>query len=174
MRYTIALGGNVGDARKTLDQAVCAIEKAISRPLAVSTYYWTKPLVHPSKPVRQNPYLNAVVEIDALLDPEEVLRRLLAIESSLGRVRANEQIPWGPRTIDLDLIAQEQAIVETEFLTLPHPQMHLRDFVLLPMQQVNPQWRHPLLKQNVSEMLAALQERFILSEANERQQLSGL
>lgn len=162
MQYLVAMGGNIGSPEKTFSQALEKITAAFSADIRVATCYWTKPLVHPSAPVRQQPYLNTVICFETERAPESVLQELFAIECALGRVRANEQIPWGPRTIDLDIIAVEQMVLSTDTLDLPHPQMHKRDFVLLPMLELVPDWQHPITHKSLPQLIEALDEHSIL------------
>lgn len=162
MQYLIAMGGNIGSPEKTFSQALEKMTAAFSADIRSATYYWTKPLVHPSAPVRQQPYLNTVICFETDRTPESVLQELFAIECALGRVRANEQIPWGPRTIDLDMIAAEQLVLSTDTLDLPHPHMHKRDFVLLPMLELVPEWQHPITQQSLPQLIEALDEHSIL------------
>lgn len=162
MRYTIALGGNIGNPQETFERAIKKLSEVISPVIESSSLYWTKPLVHPNVAVKQRAYLNAVVELDSERSPEEILKQLFYVECSLGRVRENEQIPWGPRTIDLDLIAAQDAVLSTESLTLPHPEMHKRDFVLLPMVEINPNWLHPILQETLPSLIQSLEEHWII------------
>ncbi len=99
----------------------------------------------------QGQYLNGVVEIETDLHPPELLKHLQSIEQKLGR--ASHQARWGPRTVDLDIVAYGNEIVESEQLTLPHPRMHERSFVLLPMQELAPHWKHPKLGKSIDELL---------------------
>ena len=101
----------------------------------------------------QPPFLNMVAELrgSTLPAPEQVMARLLRIEDSLGRTR---EIHMGPRTIDLDLLVCKDARVETEFLTLPHPRLHHRRFVLVPLNELVPSLVHPVLGKSIGELLA--------------------
>jgi 2-amino-4-hydroxy-6-hydroxymethyldihydropteridine diphosphokinase len=90
------------------------------------------------------------------LSPPRILERLLAIEAELGRDRRQEGGRWRPRPIDLDLIAVDDLVHRDAFLTLPHPRMQERDFVLRPLVELWPDWRHPLLQQTAKEMLSIL------------------
>ena len=125
----IALGSNLGDREGLLRSSIERLE-GLGRVTAVSSLYETAP-VGPSQP----DYLNAVALMATELEPAAVLRGLLDIEASLGRVR---DVRWGPRRIDLDLVALDDLVVDTAELTLPHPQSHRRAFVLAPLAEVAP------------------------------------
>lgn len=100
--------------------------------------------------IDQDDFLNAVLEVETELAPLELLTRLQSVEQALERERTRH---WGPRTIDLDLLACDQTILRTTRLTLPHPLLHQRAFVLLPWCDLAPDWRHPATGHTVHEML---------------------
>ncbi|MFM2152123.1 MAG: hypothetical protein RL199_558 [Pseudomonadota bacterium] len=125
----IALGSNLGD-REVFLRTACARLGQLGHLVAVSSLYETAP-IGPSQPV----YLNGVALLATELEPTDLLRGLLGIESSLGRVR---DVRWGPRSIDLDLVAMDDLVVDAPELTLPHPEAHRRAFVLAPLAEVAP------------------------------------
>jgi 2-amino-4-hydroxy-6-hydroxymethyldihydropteridine diphosphokinase len=130
----IALGGNVGDVRATLDRAVdllCA-DGAI-RLVARSSDYRTPPWGVEDQP----PFVNACLAVETALLPHELLRRARHIEAELGRDRDHEQ-RWGPRPIDVDLIAYDDLTIATDELSLPHPRLFERAFVLVPLAEIVP------------------------------------
>jgi len=156
MKAIIALGANLGDKEATLLQAIRAIEKRIGKILACSTFIETAALLQPGDTTSQPNFLNGAVLVETTLAPELVLKELLEIEKLLGRVRTDKGIRWAPRKIDLDLICADEVIIDTPFLSLPHPEMHKRRFVLEPMAEIWGGWRHPLLKSTALDLLKAL------------------
>jgi 2-amino-4-hydroxy-6-hydroxymethyldihydropteridine diphosphokinase len=158
-RAVVALGANLGDREATLARAVELIGDEIGPVEARSAWLETEALIHPEDPASAYPpYLNGVLIARTGLDPEEVLRRLHAIEARLGRDRSREIARWRPRTVDLDLVAHEDVMLDTPALRLPHPEMHKRRFVLAPMAEVWPDWRHPRLGATTAELLGRLEE----------------
>lgn len=157
MTAAVALGSNLesefGDREMNLETAVARLG-ALGRVLAVSPFFDTEPVGE----VAQPRFLNGAVLLSTELLPEELMRELLAVELGMGRDRSQAAMEKGPRVIDLDLLLYEDAVRVTPELTLPHPEMHLRRFVLEPLAAVAPEWRHPVLGKTVREMLSALDE----------------
>jgi 2-amino-4-hydroxy-6-hydroxymethyldihydropteridine diphosphokinase len=151
----IALGTNqpfagVGGAA-LLRQAVAALDAA-GLELSAASSAWQSPAWPPGSD--QPDYVNAVVAADAgALEPEALYQRLRAIEAAFGRERRER---WGPRTLDLDILALGDLVGEFGPLTLPHKRLQERAFVLLPLEEVAPGWRHPMLGRTASELAAAL------------------
>jgi len=131
MKVVIALGSNLGDRQATLDGAVDALKQIINV-IKVSSYIETDPVGGPEQP----DYLNAVLVGESDLEPSVLLSEMQAIELAAGRERLER---WGARTLDLDLIAVGDLVMDSEFLTLPHPRAHERRFVLDPWLEVDPQ-----------------------------------
>lgn len=157
-RAAVALGANLGDPSATFEAAIEQMAARIGRVVARSSWHRTPALVHPDDPVREHPpYLNGVVLIDTGLAAADVLATLHAIERPLGRNRARETRPWQPRAIDLDLIALNGEVGDgQDGPILPHPRMHERAFVLAPLVELWPEWRHPRLGRTAAELLAGL------------------
>lgn len=129
----LALGSNIGDKNRHLSAAASAIEGLPgTRIVARSAIYRTPPWGK----VDQDWFANAVVAIETRLDPEALLQTCLAIEIAHGRIRRER---WGPRVIDIDILFHGEARLKTGKLTLPHPLMHERPFVLLPLQEIAPE-----------------------------------
>jgi 2-amino-4-hydroxy-6-hydroxymethyldihydropteridine diphosphokinase len=130
----IALGGNVGDVRATIDSAIAILcDGPDVRLLARSSDYRTPPWGITDQP----PFTNAVIAVSTTLAPHPLLARAQACERALGRDRAHEQ-HWGPRTIDLDILAYDDLILNDATLTLPHPHLFERAFVLVPLAEIAP------------------------------------
>jgi 2-amino-4-hydroxy-6-hydroxymethyldihydropteridine diphosphokinase len=157
-RAVVGLGANLGDRRRTLALAVEHLAQKVGPIVALSHLIETEALIHPDDPAQSYPpFLNGVVVLSTYLEPLPVLDQLQVIERGLGRDRSKEPERWRPRVIDLDFIAYEDAEMATERLTLPHPEMHKRDFVLRPMVEVWPDWQHPGLGRTAAELLADLE-----------------
>jgi len=131
----IALGGNVGDTRETLASAIKAFCDGVGvRLLARSSDYRTPPWGVAEQP----PFINCAIVAETTLPPLDLLGRAQAIERQFGRDRVKEQ-RWGPRTLDIDLIAYDGVTLDTPELTLPHPRALERAFVLMPLAEIAPQ-----------------------------------
>lgn len=145
-RAYIALGSNMGDRKAHLDGAVSSIDElAGCVVIKVADYMETAPYGD----VEQDDFLNSVLEVMTLLPPGELLKKLNEIEEAAGRVRT---VRWGPRTLDLDIIFYDDLIIDSPSLTIPHADMHNRDFVLTPMVQIAPYVRHPVLGKTVKNL----------------------
>ncbi|WP_027482767.1 2-amino-4-hydroxy-6-hydroxymethyldihydropteridine diphosphokinase [Deinococcus pimensis] len=143
----VALGANLGDPRAALSAARASLAR-LGLIVAASDVYRTAPV---GGPPGQPDYLNAAVRLRTDLAPGELLRELLRIEREAGRERRER---WGPRTLDLDLLLRGDVVLDTPELTLPHPRLMERAFVLAPLAQVWPGWRHPVKGETVEEALA--------------------
>lgn len=148
----ISLGSNMGDKLKNLDTAIDIIEKnPYIQLVKKSSYLVTEPWGYEE----QEEFLNGVIEIKTLMNPKELMRFLLSVEQELKRERV---IKWGPRTLDLDIIFYNDLISTDEEVVLPHPRMHLREFVLEPLNEIAPYEIHPLYRKRVFEMLEELKK----------------
>lgn len=149
----IGLGSNMGDRERNLKLALERLGgRAGVRVARVSSFHETEPVGGPP----QGKFLNAAAELETTLGPEGLLDELQAIENELGRTRT---VHWGPRTIDLDVLLYGDEVVQTQRLTVPHPLMHERVFVLGPLCEIAPGARHPALGETVRELLGRLREK---------------
>jgi 2-amino-4-hydroxy-6-hydroxymethyldihydropteridine diphosphokinase len=144
----IGLGSNLGDRMATLRAAVQRLE-TLGRITAASSLYETEPVGYLAQPS----FLNAVVALDTALAPTDLMDALLGIERDLGRTRS---FPNAPRTLDLDLLIVDGLILDTPELTLPHPRLHERAFVLVPLVEIAPQLVLPGSGKGIQEFLQAL------------------
>jgi len=152
----IALGANLGDRSETLRSALEMLDESPGVSVAcVSEMIRTEPVGGPGG---QGDYLNAAARLETTLVPLELLVLLQGIERWLGRDRSGEQ-RWGARTCDLDILLIDDEVMETTELTIPHPRMHERRFVLAPLNEIAPDAVHPVLKSTVASLLADLEDR---------------
>lgn len=144
----LGLGANLGDPLAQLARAVELLGRQVEL-RAVSSVYRTEPVGHADQP----DFLNLVVVGWTGLAPAELLAAMQEIETVLGRRRS---FPNAPRVIDIDLLAYGDRVMRTLTLILPHPRMHLRGFVLHPLAEIAPHWRHPVLGGNADELMRLL------------------
>jgi len=155
MLAAIALGSNLssrfGAPAENLREAIHRLDD-LGTVKAVSRFHETEPMGFTQQPR----FINAVALLDTEVSPLALLRGLLAIEHSMGRDRASTP-PKGPRIIDLDLLLYGNLVLDDPALTVPHPTMHERRFVLAPLAELAPNWLHPTLELSIQQLLQALE-----------------
>jgi 2-amino-4-hydroxy-6-hydroxymethyldihydropteridine diphosphokinase len=145
MRYFLSLGSNLGNKRLNLSRGLAALGVAKVKVLRSSSLYRTQPVGYPAQPW----FYNQVVEVNSDMEPAQLLSLIKKVERDLGRRPAAKN---RPRVIDIDILLAEDRVVATEKLTIPHPRMAERNFVLVPLLEIAPAALHPLLKEPASEL----------------------
>lgn len=149
----IALGANLGDRRANIESALEKLRQTPNLTLQkISTLIENAAM---GGPADSPPFLNGAAEIQTTLSAAQLLTRLLEIEKEIGRVRREK---WGPRLIDLDLLLYDNQIISEPNLTLPHPLLHVRRFVLEPLAQIAPELVHPVLHKTIRALLGQLSD----------------
>jgi 2-amino-4-hydroxy-6-hydroxymethyldihydropteridine diphosphokinase len=149
----IGLGSNLGDRRANILEALARIRKLPDcRVTKESSLYESEP--HGDA---KTWFVNGVIEIETTLSPENLLKKLKAIEAAMGRKRVKGK-RWGSRIIDLDILLWNQEVVQKKTLKIPHPEMHKRRFVLLPLAELAPHVIHPQIGSSVSALLATVRD----------------
>lgn len=154
----LLLGGNVGDVKRTLQQASVAISERIGRVLTTSRDHWTTPWGFADERL----FLNQALLVDTALAPDDLMRTCLNIERDLGRVRSaapDGKKVYEARSIDIDVLLIGDQVIHTELLHVPHPRVHERAFALSPAADVVPGWVHPLLGRSVLSLLHDVKQR---------------
>lgn len=146
-KVILSLGSNVGNRLENIEACLQLIHHKIGLILRVSSLYET-----PSWGFDSNPFYNCAILIHSSFSPEKILRKITSIEKEMGRIRKIKQ-GYEDRIIDIDIIAQDNTIIESENLIIPHPQMQNRQFVLQPIADLQLDWEHPILHKSIKELL---------------------
>ena len=142
----LLIGGNLGDRAAYLEQAIKQIEALCGRITHTSSIYETAAWGFTEQP----PFFNQALQVETALSATELMQQLLSIELSLGRERL---LPLGPRSIDLDIIYFNNEIIQDDIVSIPHPRMEQRNFVLIPLNEIAPTFLHPVLHIPTSTLL---------------------
>ncbi len=159
-RAAIALGSNLGDCRGTLNGALLALDTSPGVRLLQRSAWYRSAAVGPPQP----DYLNGCAVLEVSLAAEQLLERLQAIEQQFGRVRAER---WGPRSLDLDLIFLDDLQLASARLQLPHPRLWERNFVLVPLAEIAPDWLDPVTGLTVATLAARVRDHGHLERLSE-------
>ena len=151
-------GSNLGEKWVNIQKAKALIELYIGPVLKESAIYQTEAWGKTD----QASFLNQALKIATLLDPKSLLQKILEIENQIGRVR---KIKWGARIIDIDILFYENNIINYPDLSIPHPQLQLRNFVLVPLMEIAPTFVHPVLNKNIAQLLEQSTDKLKVFEA---------
>jgi len=155
MRYFLSLGSNLGDKAQNLIDALSFLKKEKIKILKCSSLYETQPVDYPCQPW----FYNQVIEAETDLNPFDLLALIKKIETKMGR---ESNASKKPRIIDIDILLAEDVVISTSQLTIPHPRLEKRNFILIPLDEMSSHVRHPLLKKTIQQLLAKSEDKAIV------------
>lgn len=147
----LLLGSNMGDSVQLLAEAQKQLEHQVGKLIKSSDLYQTAAWGN----TEQSDFINQVIKMETILDPQKLLGTILAIEKEMGRLRG---VKWGPRTIDIDILYYDQEVINLPELKIPHPNLHQRAFTLVPLCEIEPLWLHPVLHRTNRQLLMAIDD----------------
>ena len=143
----LLLGSNLGDRQRFLNEATRLLQERVGTVLKRSSIYETEPWGFSNK----NNFLNQVLKFETSLNPYELLKIIKAIETKLGRIRKNQR--YSPRCIDVDILFYNDEVYFSDDLVIPHPRLHDRMFTLVPLNEIAPDYLHPILKKTIKKLV---------------------
>jgi len=155
----LLLGGNIGDTKAILNDAIKLIESSCGIVLKISSIYKSEAWGFKS----EQAFLNQVILLQTILSPEVLLQTILSIEQQLGRER-NMNEGYSSRLIDIDILFYDNLIINQESLTVPHPLLHKRRFTLLPLNEIAKDYMHPIFNKSVNELLLECKDNLIVKK----------
>ncbi|MDD5065441.1 MAG: 2-amino-4-hydroxy-6-hydroxymethyldihydropteridine diphosphokinase [bacterium] len=144
----LSLGSNQGNREMNLERAVEKLAQQGVRIVRLSSLYETEPVGFPDQPC----FLNKVAECDTSLSPEKLLQAIQQVENEMGRVRTCK---WGPRTIDIDILFYKDCVFQRKDLLIPHPEIENRNFILVPLAELNPELFHPVSRKRLKDLISS-------------------
>ncbi len=156
----LGIGGNIGNKQKNFENVYQIIENELGRIIVASSIYETPPWGFQS----DNIFWNSVIEIETSYSPEKLLSKIHSIEEIFGKKRGNEK--YSSREMDIDILYFDDIFIETEILIIPHPRIHQRKFVLVPLNEIAPNLKHPLLRQTSFEMLENCKDESVIKKVD--------
>jgi len=145
----LLLGGNQGNVKESFAQTLALIEEHVGNVVDGSPVYKTEPWGFQS----DSPFLNQVIMVKTNLEPDQLLKMIFMIEEKMGRKRNYSEGKYTSRPIDIDILFYNDLVIESEELIVPHPRLHKRNFTLIPLNDLSPDFCHPLLKKTVAELV---------------------
>jgi len=149
----LGLGSNLNNKVKNIESALTLIQKTIGEVICVSSFYKTEPVGFES----DNTFINAACYVQTELSPQELLNSTQMIEKEIGRKEKSIDGKYSDRSIDIDILLYDDIVVNKPELTIPHPLMHLRNFVILPLSEIAPDAIHPVLKKTIHQIKEELE-----------------
>lgn len=154
----LGIGGNIGNKQNNFDKVYQIIENEVGKILTASSIYESPPWGFQAA----DPFWNSVICINTILEDEELLWKIHEIEDRFGRIRGKDQ--YSSRQMDIDILYFNDKYIETKTLIIPHPRIHQRKFVLVPLNEIAPDFKHPLLRQTSTEMLGNCKDESLIKK----------